>query len=70
MFLSIILGFKICKKFFVIIYRSFYTLWKFVFLIGNSELSSKMVSYTTDLKIFVIKAFGSSYGSYSAVERQ
>jgi hypothetical protein len=46
---------------------SLYTLWKIV-AIGNTEQSNKMVSYTTDQKMFVVKTFYSSGGSHVAVE--
>jgi hypothetical protein len=32
--------------------------------IGNSELSDKMASYTKDQKVFIIKTFSSSGGSW------
>jgi hypothetical protein len=38
--------------------------------LGNAELINKMASYTTNRKLFVIKAFYFSGGSCVAVERQ
>jgi hypothetical protein len=37
---------------------------------GNSELSNKMASYTTDQKVFVTKTFCSPGGSCVAVDRE
>jgi hypothetical protein len=38
--------------------------------VGNTELRNKMASHTTDQKLFVIKTFYSSGGSWVAVGRQ
>jgi hypothetical protein len=49
--------------------RSFYTLRKFICSVGNTQLSNKMESYTTDQKMF-IKTFYSFGCSCGVVKRQ